>query len=429
MRHGTIPSSLFKTNRKRLVGQLAHNSLAVINANDIPVTNADGTLIIQPNADLFYLTGIEQEESILLIAPEAADPKMREILFLREPSEHLKIWEGHKHSKQEASKISGISQVKWLSEFDSVFRLLMCEVEQVYLNSNEHKRASVEVETRDARFIKETQRKFPLHNYRRLARVLHELRPRKNKHEVDLIQKACGISRDAFKRVLKFVKPGVNEMEIEAEFAHEFVRNGARFAYTPIIASGENACTLHYLQNDQKCKSGELLLLDVGAAYANYASDMTRTIPVKGRFTKRQKQVYKSVLRALREVTKISVPGMNLRQWQKDSELIVQEELLKLGLIKPNEVKRQPKDCPALKKYFMHGIGHSMGIDVHDVNPADAVMDEGWVLTVEPGIYIPEEGFGVRLENDILVTGDGPVDLMADIPIEADEIEALMKQK
>lgn len=345
---------------------------------------------------------------------------------MREPSEHLKIWEGHKLSKEEASKISGIKEVKWLSEFDLVFRSLMCESQHVYLNTNEHRRATDVVETRDLRFIREVQRKFPLHDYRRLAPILHELRPVKSKAEVDLIKKACGITRDGFHRVLKFVKPGVNEMEVEAEFAHEFIRNGANFAYTPIIASGENSCVLHYLQNDQVCQDGDVLLLDVGSAYANYNSDMTRTIPVSGKFTKRQKQVYKSVLRVTREMIKRSTVGKGLRDWQKEAEKLIEEELLKLGLITKTDIKKQPKDRPALKKYFMHGLGHSMGLDVHDVNPVNAKLAEGWVMTVEPGIYIPEEGFGIRLENDILVTKKGPIDLMGDIPIDPDEIEDLM---
>lgn len=427
MRHAPINSRLFIENRKRLVERLEPHSLAVVNANDLLPTNADGTLIMQPNADLFYLSGIEQEESILLLAPDAFDEKMREILFVREPSEHLKIWEGHKLNKGEASKISGIKEVKWLSEFATVFRMLMCEAQHVYLNSNEHKRAVIEVESRDARFVKECRERYPLHDYRRLARILHEIRPVKSKHEVDLIKKACGITRAGFLRVLDFVKPGVNETEVEAEFAHEFIRNGARFAYTPIIASGVNSCVLHYLQNDQPCRKGDVLLLDVASSYGNYNSDLTRTIPVKGRFTKRQKQVYKSVLRVITDMIKATTAGKLLRDWQKEAEAMVEEELLKLELLKPRDIKRQDPDKPALKKYFMHGLGHPIGLDVHDVGFASSALAPGWVMTVEPGIYIPEEGFGIRLENDVLVTEDGAVDLMADIPIDPDEIEELMK--
>jgi len=426
MRHAPIKSTLFKTNRERLRNLLPPRSLAVINANDVLPVNADATLIMQPNSDLFYLSGIEQEESILLLAPNAFDEKLREILFLREPSEHLKIWEGHKHSKEEASKISGIREVKWLSEFRGIFHRLMCESEQVFLNSNEHTRAVVEVETRDARFITDCRKRYPLHTYRRLAPLMHALRVVKSDQEIELIKKACGITRQGFLRLLKKVKPGINECEVEAELAHEFIRRRGKFAYTPIIAAGANSCVLHYLQNDQPCRQGDVLLLDVAASYANYNSDLTRTIPVSGRFTRRQKQVYQSVLRIFRTMVRASVPGKLHRDWQKEAEAITQEELLRLGLLKPRDIKHQDPDKPALKKYFMHGLGHPIGLDVHDVGFMSQPFAPGWVLTVEPGIYIPEEGFGVRLENDILVTENEPVDLMADIPIEADEIEALM---
>ncbi len=429
MRHAPIDSKLFVTNRDRLRMLLPEKSLAVVNANDVLPTNADGTLVMQPNTDLFYLTGLEQEESILVLAPDAFDEKQREILFLREPNEQLKTWEGHKLSRAEATKISGIKQVKWLSEFRAEFHRLMCEMEQVWLNSNEHKRAVVEVETRDARFVREVQARYPLHQYRRLARLLHPLRVVKSEAEVKLIRQACAITRKSFRRVLKFVKPGVNECEVEAEFAHEYVRNRARFAYNPIVAAGANACVLHYLQNDQPCRNGDLLLLDVAAGYANYNSDLTRTIPVNGRFTRRQRQVYNAVLRVLRAMIKATVPGKLHRDWQKEAEALIQEELLQLGLLKPRDVKKQDPDKPALKKYFMHGLGHPLGLDVHDVGFLEQPFAPGWVLTVEPGIYIPEEGLGVRLENDVLITENGPVDLMADIPIEADEIEALMNRR
>ncbi|MCP5517747.1 MAG: aminopeptidase P family protein [Verrucomicrobiales bacterium] len=426
MRHAPIKSALFTRNRDRLRRLVRRNSLVVVNANDVLPTNADGSLVMVPNSDLFHLSGIEQEESILLLAPDAFDEKQREILFLREPSEHLRIWEGHKLSREEARQISGIQEVRWLSEFPTVFHQLMCEVESVYLNSNEHRRAVVTVETRDARFIRECQARYPLHHYHRLARVMHALRVVKSDAEVKLIRHACGITRQSFLRVLQFVKPGVNEMEVEAEFAHEYVRQGARFAYSPIIAAGANSCVLHYLANDQVCRKGDVLLLDVAASYANYNSDLTRTIPVGGRFTRRQKQVYQSVLRVLRAMIKSTTVGTLHRDWQKEAEGLLQEELLRLGLLKPRDIKRQDPDKPAMKRYFMHGLGHPIGLDVHDVGFLSEPFAPGWVLTVEPGIYIPEEGFGIRLENDVLVTRDGPVDLMADIPIEAGEIEDLM---
>jgi Xaa-Pro aminopeptidase len=429
MRHEPIPSTLFVQNRAALGQKMLPSSLAILNANDIPPTNADGSTIPVPNSDLFYLSGIEQEESIVLLAPDAHDPKTREILFLREPSEHLKIWEGHKHGTEEARGISGIREIKWLTDFPAILHKLICEMEHVYVNTNEHDRAVIEVETREARFVADLRRRYPAHDFRRLARLMHELRIVKSETELALIRRACGITGSGFLRVLKMMRPGVMEFEVEAEFSHEFIRNRARFAYNPIIASGANACTLHYTQNDQPCHDGELLLIDVAASYANYQSDLTRTIPVNGRFTKRQRQVYDAVLRALRAVTKAAVPGKLRSDWQKESERIVQEELLRLGLLKPRDIKRQDPDKPAVKKYFMHGIGHPLGLDVHDVGPVTQPLAPGWVLTVEPGIYIPEEGFAVRLENEVLVTDKEPVNLMADIPIEAEEIEDLMNNR
>ncbi len=429
MRHVPIDSKLFVENRERLKKLLPPKSLAILNANDVLPTNADGSLALHPNSDLFFLSGIEQEESILLLAPGAFDPKHREILFLREPSEHLKIWEGHKHSKDEATKISGIKQVKWLSEFPVIFRMLMCELEHVWLNSNEHKRAVVEVETRDVRFVRECQRQFPLHTYHRLARLLHQVRVVKTDAEIELLKEAVSITEKGFRRLLRFVKPGVHEHEVEAVLAHEFTRRRAKFAYNPIIASGKNACVLHYNQNDQRCKKGDLLLLDVGACYANYNADLTRTIPVSGKFTRRQKAVYNAVLRVMRASIAGATLGKLSRDWLKESQAMMNEELLALGLLKKSDIKKQTEDEPACRKYFMHGLGHPLGLDVHDVGHTTEPFAPGWVLTVEPGIYIPQEGFGVRLENDIVVTADGPVDLMAGTPVEAEEIEDLMKRQ
>ena len=428
MRHLPIKSQLFKENRKQLSELLVAKSLAVVNANDVLPTNADGSLVMHPNSDLFYLSGVEQEESILLLFPDASDPKLREILFVREPNEHLQIWEGYKHSKEDARKISGIRNVKWISEFPGLFRILMCEATSAYLNCNEHKRAAVEVETRDDRFISQCKRDYPLQNFRRLAPLLHDLRIVKSPLEIDLLKEAVSITEKGFRRVLKFLKPGVTEYEVEAEWAREFLRRRAKFAYSPIVASGKNNCVLHYLQNDQTCKKGQLLLLDVGACYANYNADLTRTIPVSGKFTRRQKQVYNAVLRVLRASTAGATVGKLHSDWQKESEEMMTEELLKLGLLKPAQVKKQTAEQPAVKKYFMHGLGHPLGLDVHDVGDSSKPFKAGCVLTVEPGIYIPEEGFGVRLEDDIVVTADGPVNLMAKTPIETDEIEAIMNR-
>lgn len=428
MRYTPIDPTLFVENRARLKGLLEKGALAVVNANDVLPTNADGTIRLIQNSDLFYLTGVDQEESVLVLFPDAVNEKFREILFLRETSDLIAIWEGHKLTKEEAQKRTGIKEVRWLTEFPSIFRQLMCECSGVYLNSNEHARAQVVVETRDARFIRETQARFPLHRYHRLAPLLHGLRLVKSVHEIDMIRKACALTDKGLRRVAKFTQPGVSETEIEAEFAHEFIRGGGRFAYEPIIASGPNACVLHYLDNDQRCKKGDLLLLDVAASYGNYNSDLTRTIPVSGKFSRRQREIYNAVLRVLRGSIANAVPGKTAKQWQDEAEALMQEELLALGLLKKSDIKKQDPDKPALKKYFMHGVGHPIGLDVHDVTLAQQPFQEGWVLTVEPGIYLKDEGFAVRLEDDILLTERGPINLMGDIPIEVDDIEALMKR-
>ena len=429
MRHAAIESKLFAENRDRLRAMLPPKSLALVQANDIMPTNADGHFVIHPNSDLFFLSGIEQEESILLLSPQADDEKLREILFVREPNDHLKVWEGHKHTKEQATEISGVKNIKWLSEFRGVFHKLMMEAEQVYLNTNEHRSASLEVASRDARFIRETRERYPLHDYRRLAPLMHQLRVIKSPAELELLKKAVEITKAGFLRVLSYTKPGVNECEVEAEFAHEFIRQRGKFAYPPIIAAGKNCCILHYNSNDLPCNDGDLLLLDVAASYANYNADLTRTIPISGRFTPRQRDVYDAVLRVMRASIKGAVVGKKHKDWTKESQLHMNEELLKLGLITDEDVKKQTEDELACRKYFMHGLGHPLGLDVHDVGHLHEPFAPGWVLTVEPGIYIPDEGFGVRLENDIVVTEKGPIDLMAGTPVEADEIEHLMASR
>ena len=428
MRHKPIKNKLFSENRKRLTTLLAPKSLAVINANDLLPVNADATLVMHPNSDLFFLSGIEQEESILLIFPDAAEEKNREILFLREPNEHLKIWEGYKHTKEDARKISGIKNVQWLSEFPVTFRLLLLESDAAYLNSNEYKRANVEMETRDVRFIRQCQQNYPLHDFRRLAPLLHQLRVTKTDLELELLKEAIDITTKGFNRMLRFVKPGVTEYEVEAELAKEYIKRRGKFAYPPIIAAGKNNCVLHYWQNDQPCKKGQLLLMDAASGYANYNADLTRTIPVSGRFSRRQKKVYNAVLRVLRASIAGATVGKLHRDWQKESQVHMNEELLKLGLLKPSQVKKQEPENPACRKYYMHGLGHPLGLDVHDVGDMNVPFAPGTVLTVEPGIYIPDEGFGVRLEDDIVVTENGPVNLMEKIPIEADEIESIMNR-
>jgi len=429
MSNPALPPELFTGNRERLARLLPPNSLAVLNTNDIPPTNSDGSAAAIPNSDLFYLTGVDQEQSILLLYPEADDEKQRELLFLREGTPENERWEGHKLTREEAQTRTGIRHVHWLPEFPRLFHRLMCECEHVFLNSNEHKRAVIEVESRDARFVAETIRRYPLHDYRRLAPLLHQLRAVKSDVELGLLRRACDVTASAFARVLRFVQPGVGEWEVEAEFAHEFIRHRCRFAYLPIIASGPKACVLHYVANGAVCRKGELLLLDVGASCVNYNADMTRTIPVSGRFTPRQKQVYNAVLRVLRQSIAGLRPGKKIKDWQKEAEQLTEKELVALGLLTTRQIKRQDPDNPALKKYFMHGVGHPLGLDVHDVGLTTQPIQAGWVMTVEPAIYIPEEGFAVRLENDVQVTASGPVDLMAGIPIEAGEIEALMAKR
>lgn len=428
MRYDPIPSTLFIRNRQRLRELMLPNSIAVVNSNDILPTNADGTFMMHPNSDLFYLSGIEQEETILVLYPDADDEKQREMLFLREPTPLAEIWEGHKLTRDEARERSGIESIHWLSEFPRIFHRIMCECEHVYLNSNEHKRAVVEVETRDARFVKECQRRYPLHSYHRLARLMHRLRSVKSEEELDLIRKACAITAAGFRRILRKVKPGISEAEVEAEFAHEFIRRRGKFAYPPIIASGRNACVLHYVENSATCRAGELLLLDVAAAHANYNSDLTRTIPVSGRYSRRQRRVYDAVLRVFRGCVHGLKPGKLWKDWQKEAEKMVEDELLRLGLLTPRAIKKQDPANPAFKEYFMHGVGHPIGLDVHDVGFTTEPFQAGWVMTVEPGIYVRSEGFGVRIENTVLITDAGPVDLMSDIPIEAEEIEELMNR-
>jgi Xaa-Pro aminopeptidase len=426
MRHDPLDPKLFIENRARLKALLPPRSLAVCNANDILPTNADGHFRLRQNADLFHLTGVEQEETMLLLFPDAHDEKLREILFLRQPDVQAEMWEGHKLRLDEARELAGIRTIKWTSEFWSVFHRLALDAEQLFLNRNEHRRATCEVQTRDDRFVIEVQRRYPLHTYRRLAPLMHQIRVVKSPREISLIEHACQITASGFRRVLKFVKPGISEADVEAEFAHEFIRSRGRFAYTPIAATGPNACALHYDRNSAPLKKGQLLLLDVGAAFANYNSDMTRALPVSGRFTRRQRAVYEAVRRVLEASTERLRPGIFVKDWQHAAEEQMTEELLNLGLLTPRDVKRQTADAPAVKKYFMHGLGHPIGLDVHDVGDTTQPVAPGWVMTVEPGIYIPKESLGVRLENTVLVTDRGTVNLMANIPIEPDEIEEAM---
>jgi len=413
MKYLPISKKLFIKNRNKFVAKLKPNSLAIFNSNDIYPVSADSTLPFAQHRDIFYLSGVDQEESVLVIFPDAPKKEHREMLFLKETNEHIAIWEGEKLDKDSAFETSGIKSVFWLDEFDSVLAEIMTQTENVYINTNEHYRANVETETREARFIKTFKNNYPAHTYLRSQPILQRIRSIKEPEEIALIQEACNITEKGLRRVLSFVKPDVKEYEIEAEYIHEFIRNRANgFAYTPIIASGFNACVLHYIENNQVCKDGEIILMDVGASYANYASDMTRCIPVSGKFTNRQKEVYNAVLRVKNAAAKMLVPGTIWAEYHIEVGKLMTKELIGLGLITNEDVKNEDPKRPAYKKYFMHGTSHHMGLDTHDYGILTEPMQAGMVFTVEPGIYIQEKG--------------EPFNLMANIPITVEEIEALM---
>tara|TARA_B110000977_G_C11082498_1_gene493378 strand:+ start:1715 stop:3004 length:1290 start_codon:yes stop_codon:yes gene_type:complete len=429
MKYEQIDRQLFIRNRERFCKELKENSLAIFNSNDLMPTNADGTMEFRQNNDLFHLSGVDQEESILILFPESFHNKHKELLFLKETNAHIAVWEGAKLDKESAFETSGIRTIYWLDQFESVLKTLMSEAKHIYLNSNEHLRAATEVETRDARFGKWIRENYAIHEYERSAPIMHKIRAIKDTVEIELIQKACNLTENAFRKILKTIKPGVMEFEIEADIIHEFIRNRSNgFAYTPIIASGESACVLHYIENNKPCKDGDVILMDFGAEYANYASDMTRCIPVNGKFSPRQKEVYNAVLRVMKAATKMLIPGNYLHEYHIEVGKLMEKELLCLGLISQEEIDQQETDRPAYKKYFMHGTSHYLGLDVHDVGFWTTPIEAGMVFTCEPGIYIPEENLGIRLENDILVTENGPKDLMVNIPLEVEEIEALMAE-
>lgn len=431
MRHSKIKAGHYLALRKKLAKELKKDSLAVVNANDVMPTNADGTARFRQNNDLYYLTGVSQEETILVLCPDFPEKRYREILFLRETNETIARWEGHKLTKDEAREQTGIETILWLSEFPKLFHhLMVVGGNHVWLNTNEHYRAEVVVQSRDARFISWCKEKYPMHHYHRLAPLMAKLRAVKQKDEIALLQQACDITNAGFKRVLKMVKPGVKEYEIEAEYLHEFVRSGSRgFAYEPIIASGADSCVLHYLENSKTCKSGEILLLDAAAEYAGYNADLTRTIPVSGRFSNRQKEVYEAVLKVMREAIKMLKPGLKYHDYQWEIQKLMASELVDLKLLTKSDLKHNSRTKPACWKYFMHGTSHHIGLDVHDIGSMYEPMKEGQVWTVEPGIYIPEEQLGVRLENNVVITSKGAHDLMSEIPVEAEEIESLMNSR
>ena len=428
MKYSPINAALFIQNRAAFVNQMEKDALAVFNSNDIFPISADSSMPFQQHRDIFYLSGVDQEESILVLSPNASNPAHKEILFLKETSELIAIWEGEKLTKETALQVSGIKTVYWLQQFPVIFKQLMAECDAIYLNTNEHLRASTEVETREDRFTKKVRIDYPAHQTLKSAPILHQIRSIKSQLEIDLMQTACNITEAGFRRLLGFVKPGVWEYEIEAELVHEFIKRRSKgFAYTPIIASGKNACVLHYIENNQQCQDGEVILLDVAAEYANYSSDLTRCIPVSGRFTKRQKAVYNAVLHVKNEAEKLLVPGVIMADYHKNVGLLMEEQLVGLNLISIDDIKNQKPEWPAYKKYFMHGTSHFIGLDTHDVGLWHQPIQAGMVFTCEPGIYIPEENLGIRLEDDLVVQEKGvPFNLMKNIPLEAEAIEDLM---
>lgn len=429
MRYEPLPSGHYQKNREAFRAAMEPKSVAVFNSNDRYPISADSTLPFAQHTDLLYLTGIHQEETILILCPEAVDPAQREILFLRETNAHIAVWEGAKLTREQAQQRTGIKSIYWVQDFEKVLFELASQCDTFYFNKNEHYRAAVETQTREDRFITWAKKNYPSHKTARSNPILQKLRAVKAQAEINQIAKACEITNKGFRRILSFVRPEVWEYEIEAEFSHEFIRNRADgFAYEPIIASGANSNVLHYTQNNNQCKAGDLLLLDVGAGYGHFSADMTRTIPVSGQFTDRQKEVYKAVLRVKNEATRLLTPGTLWKEYHVEVGKIMTAELLALGLLDKADVQNESSKSPAYKKYFMHGTSHHLGLDTHDYGLLHLPMEPNMVFTVEPGIYIPEEGFGIRLEDDVVVQASGaPINLMADIPIEAEEIEDLMK--
>ncbi len=427
MKYLPIDSQLFIKNRALFSAKLASNTIAIFNANDVMPTNADGTMPFSQNNDLFWLSGVDQEESVLVISPNHPDESQKEVLFLKETNEHIAIWEGAKLTKEGALKTAGIKTVYWLDELDSKLKELIGKADAIYLNKNIHSRAASEVQTRDDRFRNKIIDEFSGKEIKEVAPIMHELRSIKSDFEIKLMQNACNITEKGVRRILPFIKPGVMEYEIEAELMHEFLRNRSNgFAYQPIIGSGVDSCVLHYIENNKACEDGDILLMDFGAEYANYASDLTRTVPVNGRFSDRQKAVYNSVLHVMKEAVNMLRPGTIIAEYHKEVGKMMESELITLGLLDKHDVQKQDPANPLFRQYFMHGTSHYLGLDVHDVGDFAAPMQEGMVFTCEPGIYILEEELGIRLENDVLVTADKPFDLMGNIPIEAEEIEELM---
>ena len=428
MKYDKINAQLFIKNRKNFASAMRKNSLAVFNSNDIYPISADSTLPFEQHTDILYLSGVNQEESVLVLFPDCPNENLREVLFVRETNDHIAVWEGEKLTKETAFETSGIKTVYWLQDLEKILFEMTSYCDTFYINTNEHYRANVETETREDRFTKWLLAKYPAHAVAKSNPILQRLRAVKDPIELDLMQQACNITEKGFRRILKFIKPAVWEYEIEAELLHEFVRNRSKgFAYTPIIASGNNANVLHYIENNQQCKAGDLILLDVAAEYATYKSDLTRTVPVSGKFSDRQKAIYNAVNQVKKEATKMLLPGTLWKEYHIEVGKVMTSELLQLGLLDKADIQNEDKNWPAYKKYFMHGTSHHIGLDTHDYGLLHEPMEANNVFTVEPGIYLPKEGFGIRLEDDVVIQKSGsPFNLMGNIPIEADEIEEIM---
>ncbi len=430
MRYEPIDNKLYIANRQNLAKQLKPGSIAILVSNDFMPKGGDGFFPWRQNPDLFYLTGVDQEETFLVLFPDAPLEEWKEVLFVRETNEKIAAWEGEKLSKAQATVVSGVKNVQWSSAFEQILAPMMFEAQHCYLNTNEHARYVSDADYAELRYERKITNRFPLHDYQRLAPIMHDLRSIKHPVEIELMKHAAGITKKGFERVLKFVKPGVMEFEIEAELTHEFLRNRSRgHAYEPIVASGANACVLHYVTNDQACKDGDIVLLDVGAEYAGYASDMTRCFPVNGRFTARQKEVYNAVLRVFYLVKGLLRPGRILRDNLAECQQAIEKECVDLGLFSMDDIRNQDKANPLYRKYFMHGVSHFLGIDVHDIGNHYKPIKENMVFTCEPGIYIKEEGIGVRIEGDMLITSGEPIDFLGNVPIEVEAIEDIMNAK
>ena len=427
MKYDPINPDFFVNNRKRFMRKMQPDSLAIFYSNDLMPRSGDTFFPFRQNSGLFYLSGLDQEETVVVLFPDCIKEGFQEVAFVKRTSDYIAIWEGEKYSKEKAREVSGIQKVYWLDEMAPILHELILLSKRIYINTEEHDRFIPELPTRNMRMARDVMERYPAHKYHRAQPILKKLMMNKQEAEVELIQQAIGITGKAFKRVLEFVRPGVMEYEIEAEITHEFIRNRASgHAYDPIVASGANSCVLHYTHNNRECKAGDVLLMDFGAEYGHYASDLTRTIPVNGQFNKRQRSVYDAVLHIMREAQQLLVPGTTLEEYSKEVVKMMESSLIDLKLLSRKEIEQQNPELPLYKQFFMHGTSHHLGMDVHDLADRYVPIQEGMVFTCEPGIYIRDEKLGIRIENDILVTENGPLDLMAGIPVEAEEIEELM---